>query len=193
MLSFSGLVLAATVAAITPVLSSTAFADKRVALLIGNSGYQKVQKLPNPANDAQSVGNVFRAAQRSAKIVLITEQEAKLPGVPTAGLSFRAGVTRGPKVLLLSPEASNIAVTSPVHFQLKFETFGGAKIDPSSIKFTYLKSPAVDLTDRLKPMIQSGGVDIDAAEMPPGVHHIRVDLKDTSGRSGVAVFDLNVQ
>jgi hypothetical protein len=31
---------------------SAALADKRIALVIGNSGYQSVARLPNPANDA---------------------------------------------------------------------------------------------------------------------------------------------
>jgi uncharacterized caspase-like protein len=30
-------------------------ADKRVALVIGNSGYQSVNKLPNPAKDAAAM------------------------------------------------------------------------------------------------------------------------------------------
>ncbi len=38
-----------------------ALADKRVALVIGNSTYQNVPKLPNPANDAQAVGILFKS------------------------------------------------------------------------------------------------------------------------------------
>jgi uncharacterized caspase-like protein len=40
----------------------SAFADKRVALVIGNSAYQKVARLPNPANDAAAVAAMFKAA-----------------------------------------------------------------------------------------------------------------------------------
>src|SRR5436190_1486428 len=39
-----------------------AFAEKRVALVIGNSAYQKVAKLPNPANDAAAVVAMLKAA-----------------------------------------------------------------------------------------------------------------------------------
>ena len=132
-------------------------------------------------------------AQSGASIVLITEQEAQLPALPSAALSFRAGITRAPKVVLVAPESSDTQVTSPVRLQLRFESYGGAKIDPASVKFTYLKNPAVDLTDRLKPVTRPGGIDISAAEIPPGVHHIRVDLKDSAGRSGVSTFTLNVR
>jgi hypothetical protein len=52
---FCVLVLAATVSAATPVLCTTALADKRVALVIGNSAYKKVPRLSNPVNDARAV------------------------------------------------------------------------------------------------------------------------------------------
>jgi hypothetical protein len=81
-------------------------------------------------------------------------------------------------------------VRSPLHLQLKFQTFGGAKIDPASVKITYLKSPAVDLTSRVGPV--ADGIDLAAAEVPPGVHHIRVNVKDSDGRAGSASFALKV-
>jgi Caspase domain len=59
---FSGLIAAASFAAATPFLCTSALADKRVALVIGNSTYKKVQQLSNPANDAQAVGEIFKAA-----------------------------------------------------------------------------------------------------------------------------------
>jgi hypothetical protein len=44
-------------------LSTTAaFADKRVALVMGNSGYQNVARLPNPAADARSIAQLLRDA-----------------------------------------------------------------------------------------------------------------------------------
>ena len=39
-----------------------AWAEKRVALIIGNSSYQTVPQLPNPARDANSVAKMFRDA-----------------------------------------------------------------------------------------------------------------------------------
>ncbi len=43
--------------------SPSAFAEKRVALVIGNSAYQNEPKLPNPANDAAAIADMFRAAK----------------------------------------------------------------------------------------------------------------------------------
>ena len=42
--------------------NADAFAAKRVALVIGNSAYQNVAQLPNPANDAASVADMFKKA-----------------------------------------------------------------------------------------------------------------------------------
>lgn len=42
--------------------STTAFADKRIALVIGNSAYKNVARLTNPANDANLVGTMFKNA-----------------------------------------------------------------------------------------------------------------------------------
>jgi DNA segregation ATPase FtsK/SpoIIIE-like protein len=51
-------------AAILPMVcaSDPAWADKRVALVVGNSGYQTVPQLPNPSRDASSVAKMFRDA-----------------------------------------------------------------------------------------------------------------------------------
>jgi uncharacterized caspase-like protein len=42
--------------------AGSALAQKRVALVIGNSAYQNVSSLPNPANDAAAVATLFKSA-----------------------------------------------------------------------------------------------------------------------------------
>ena len=45
------------------VLSTgAALADKRVALIVGNSTYQTVPQLPNPSRDANAVAKLFKDA-----------------------------------------------------------------------------------------------------------------------------------
>jgi hypothetical protein len=83
-------------------------------------------------------------------------------------------------------------VHSPMHLQLKFDAFGGAKIDPDSVKMTFLRTPNVDLTSRIKPFIQAAGIDIPDTELPPGEYTIRVDIKDSDGRIGTTSFVLKV-
>ena len=41
--------------------AGSALAEKRVALVIGNSAYNNVSKLPNPANDAEAIGVLFKS------------------------------------------------------------------------------------------------------------------------------------
>jgi hypothetical protein len=121
--------------------------------------------------------------------VLITEQEAKLPPPRGAIVTDRRGVTRGPKINLIDESEP---VHSPMHFRVTFETFGGAKIDPDSVKVTYLKTPNVDLTPRIKSFVQNDGIDIPDVELPVGVHIVKVDVKDSDGRMGSRSFVLRI-
>jgi len=79
-----------------------------------------------------------------------------------------------------------------MHLQVMFESFGGAKIDLDSVKVTYLRTPNVDLTPRIKPFVQSAGIDIPDVELPLGEHMVRIDLKDSDGRIGSTSFVLKV-
>src|SRR3954469_17217284 len=44
------------------ISAGCAAAEKRVALIIGNSNYEKVARLPNPANDAALIAETFKSA-----------------------------------------------------------------------------------------------------------------------------------
>jgi hypothetical protein len=120
---------------------------------------------------------------------LITAEEAKSPPQKGAVATDRRGITRGPKVDVLGTADQ---VKSPMHLQLRFEPYGGAKIDPDSVKVTYLRSPNVDLTPRVKSFVLPAGIDMPDAELPPGEHMVRVDIKDSDGRPGTTIFVLKV-
>src|SRR5436309_15998407 len=55
-----------------------AFAEKRVALLLGNSAYQNVARLPNPVND----GSVIAATLKNAGFDVVEERH-DLPAAET--------------------------------------------------------------------------------------------------------------
>lgn len=122
--------------------------------------------------------------------VLITEEEAKLPPPKGAVATDRRGVTRGPKIKYVEESEP---IHSPMHLQLTFESFGGAKIDPDSVKVTYLRTPNVDLTPRIKSFVQASGIDIPDVQLPAGDHMVRVDVKDSDGRIGSTSFVLKVE
>jgi hypothetical protein len=124
----------------------------------------------------------------AAGVVLITPEEAKLPA-PTQLASTRA-ITRGPRIELSDLDDGKLH--SPLHFKLRFRAFGGSNIDLDSLSVTYLRGSNIDLTQRVKPFARPTGVDIPDAEVPPGEHAIRVDLKDSDGRAVTFNFLLAV-
>ena len=122
-------------------------------------------------------------------VQLITEEEARLPPPKGAVALDKRGILRGPKVEYVSMGET---VHSPLHLRLKFQSFGGATIDPDSVRIIYLRAPNVDLTPRIRPFVQSTGIDIPDAELPPGEYTVRVDVKDSEGHSGTTSFVLKV-
>jgi len=119
---------------------------------------------------------LFLAAPAGAA-TLITADEAKLPPTPFPSLS--RGITRGPSVKLESPTGP---VTSPFKLVVTFQPYGGAQIALDTVKLTYLRNPAVDLTSRVKTYLTPQGLGITVAEAPPGKHDLMLELADSSGR-----------
>ncbi len=125
----------------------------------------------------------------SAGEVLITPQEAQLPVAKGAfGVATR-GITRGPKIAVVSTPDG---LKSPIRLQMNFESFGGATIDTNTLKVTYLKDPNVDLTSRVKPFVKPNGIDMPDAILPPGDHTLRVDVKDSDGRVATSSIVLKI-
>ena len=57
---------------------------------------------------------------------------------------------------------------------------------------TYLKTPAIDITQRIMPFISAEGINILQAEVPPGKHQFWIELKDNDGRVGGTEFTFQV-
>src|SRR3981189_2030208 len=74
---------------------------------------------------------------------LITAEEASLPPQKGAVPNSGRGITRGPKIQV--PQTEGDVHTSPVHFLVKFQAFGGSSIDLGALEVTYRKSPALAL------------------------------------------------
>jgi hypothetical protein len=124
--------------------------------------------------------------------VLITEAEANLPSPVDVTLTTR-GLTRGPVVEQVTPDPDSAApVKSPLPLKIKFQTRNNVPIDKDSVKLTYVRTPGVDLTSRIKAYIGEDGIDMKLAEVPPGTHVIRVELKDQQGRSTTGTIKLSV-
>lgn len=128
---------------------------------------------------AAAVALGFASADAYA-VDLITEDEARLPTAPR--IASRGGITRGPSIKVVSPDP-NGQIKPPFTMNVRFQAHGGSKIDPASVKVTYLKKPAVDLTPRVKPGISESGITLDTVNVPAGTHDIKIDVTDADGRT----------
>jgi hypothetical protein len=131
------------------------------------------------------------AATPAAAIQLVTEQEAALPPDRLPDMD-RRGILRGPSAEIVSPPPNAGLMKSPVTFKIKLQAHGGAKINPDSIVVTYKKTPEIDITQRIMPFITADGIDVPDAEVPPGTHAFRIELKDNAGHLGAADFSFQV-
>jgi hypothetical protein len=123
---------------------------------------------------------------------LVTNDEAALPAGAIPALELRGSPTRRPNVVVVSPQPGAGLIHSPLDLKLRFYAFGGAQIDLDSVVVTYLKQPAIDITQRIAPFITAAGIDVSQAEVPPGTHQFWIELKDKSGRIGAAQFRFQV-
>ena len=127
---------------------------------------------------------LLTSMQSAAQVRLVTEEEAKRPD---AKMATTRAITRGPGLKLASGESVKAG-----GFPLKvlFESRGGVRIDPASVKVEYLKEPLVDLTERVRAGIRVDAIEISAASLPVGDHAFRVSVSDVDGRRGTVYFSL---
>jgi len=129
---------------------------------------------------------VLVSSQAWAGTVLITKQEASLP--PELIADSRS-ITRGPRIELIQPGET---AYSPMHFQLKFQSYGRSEINTESLRVIYLRTPEIDITPRVLRFARPAGIDIPDAEVPAGEHSIRVQVTDSEGRSRSSVFTFKI-
>jgi hypothetical protein len=123
--------------------------------------------------------------------VLITEAEASLPSPGDAMMATR-GLTRGPAVEQVAPDPDSKGVKSPLPLNIRFVGRNNVAIDPASVKLVYLRSPSVDLTERIKAHVTPDGIEMSDVEVPPGTHVLRLDVRDAQGRASTATIKLTV-
>jgi hypothetical protein len=122
--------------------------------------------------------------------VLITKAEAEAPPPRNAAVVTR-GITRGPGIEQVSPDPDK-QVRSPLRLQIKVHIRNTVEIDIGSVKLVYLRLEPIDLTDRIKAHIKSDGIQMERADVPPGLHTLRLDLRDKQGRAASAIIKLDV-
>jgi hypothetical protein len=147
---------------------------------------------PQAWSGAICLVGLFALATPANALQLVTEQEAALPPNHLPPLDLRGSPTRRPSAVVVSPPPNAGLMKSPLSFKVKLQAHGGAKIDPDSIVVTYKKTPMIDITQRIMPFITADGIEVPDAEVPPGVHEFRIQLKDKEGRLGGTEFSFQV-
>jgi hypothetical protein len=111
-----------TVAGFILIQLSPSFAETRIALVIGNGGYQNVPRLPNPANDAKAVA----AALRRSGFDTIIATDLDEHGMEDAAIRFsRAARTADVALFYYSGHAlqyNGVNYLAPVDAVLSDET-----------------------------------------------------------------------
>lgn len=124
----------------------------------------------------------------AAATTLIADDEAKVPDSPPEVRT--RGISRGPAVAFEEPRAG-VVEHAPFEFKVKLEAHGGAAINPAKLRVTYLKTPSIDLTERLRPFVTAQGIDMPAAEVPAGEHLLRIEVEDSDGRATQTTITLS--
>jgi hypothetical protein len=138
------------------------------------------------------------AVTQAQALQLITPEEAALPAGVLASPSGentrteRRSPTRRPSIAVVWPSPDAGVVHSPLDLRLRFRAFGGSTIDPDSVVVTYLKKPAIDITQRIMPFITATGIEVPQAQIPAGRHEFWVEVKDREGRVGRAIFSFEI-
>src|SRR5262245_19563481 len=89
---YGGWLIAAMLYALAGLAAGPAHAQKRVALVIGNSEYQHTRVLPNPKNDAEAVAALLRQLGfADADIALKTDLGYRAMRDEVRAFSARAG------------------------------------------------------------------------------------------------------
>lgn len=128
-------------------------------------------------------------AHTASAFDLITDAEAKLPSAYLE--NKRAGLTRGPGIDIASPSGS--AKKDALALKVDFKSRGGVAIDPKTVRVLYMKNPAVDLTERVRPHITGSGIVLERAQVPAGEHQLRIEVADAEGRTSSRLVNFNAE
>lgn len=131
-----------------------------------------------PVLDAHAQGGVW----------LVTSQEAALP--PSATSHAGRSITRGPAIRQVSPNGT-VSANRPFDLRVEFAGRGGEKINPATAQVSILRGGIINITDRLKPFITAGGIEMPAAMVPPGIYVLEVAVSDAGGRHSIADIEID--
>jgi hypothetical protein len=129
-------------------------------------------------------------AGAQAGVWLVTSQEAAMP--PSATSNAGRSITRGPAIRQVSP-AAPVAANQPFDLRVDFAGRGGEKINLASAQVLILRGGNLNITQRVKPFITAGGIEMPAAMVPAGTHVLQVTVADSGGRQTIANIEIDAK
>jgi hypothetical protein len=129
-------------------------------------------------------------AQAQAPVVLVTDQEALEPP-PEDVSSGNKGITRGPAIEDVAPRDGQSKYVIPGPFRIRIISRNEVPVDPEAIRIVYLRSRPIDVTQRVRPFITKGEINVPSVLMPPGLHLFRIEATDGLGRRSSLVIKVN--
>ena len=136
-----------------------------------------------------------QGAHPGKAVLLITEKEAAMEEAPAETPLARVLETdraKGPLILVSSPKEGEIYRT-PLVVDLRFETPQDSAVDLDSLKVSYRKLIAIDITDRIRPYATEKGIYIPEADIPKGHHKIQIRIADLKGNVSLKDLAFSVQ
>ena len=102
-------------------------------------------------------------------------------------------VSDGPRINILSPEEGK-TYNGPVDIEMLFEQVpGGPGVKPDTLRVVYVKLWDIDITERIKPYVQTNRLYVERAQFPPGRHLFRVSIGDQAGKMSSRFLRIIVQ
>ena len=124
-------------------------------------------------------------------VVLLTKEEAAMQDAPGGVYEVGRPLNSGPKIMIVVPE-TNHEYKSPLAIEVQFIPREGSEVDLSKFKVECLKFFNIDITDRVKRYTTKQGVKVDRAELPAGIHKLRITIGDTGGGITQDIFVVKV-
>ena len=138
-------------------------------------------------------GAAWMLTREATPFELISESEAQQHQSRTLNRKIFTTKSDGPQIVFHSPQ--QIAMSSPVNFDVEFKARNGAAPVMDSLKIDYnLGLVWFDITGRLLAHATTSGSRLRSknAVIPPGHHEIRMRIEDTQQRMSEVLLKLNV-
>jgi hypothetical protein len=149
-----------------------------------------VKKAPEVLRKAPSP---FAGGDGVAMVLVSDEQASGAPmALPTRG-DGAAGAVAGPSLVVEVPDGAS-PVAGALGLRVRFSPGpGGAAVNPTSVRLTYLRGGGIDLTATIRPWVTADGIDLPPHRVPAGTHSFSLYVEDTDGNGTTQVITAQVE